>query len=231
MEFYKPPIEEEEWQNSLGMKFSYLEENHVSEVPFPLMKFEEYIANLLETVDYHKAQLILPNEDPAVVYETALVGSHLAEDFFKWMTLEEQNKGYLAENQSYELRVDVEHEKRDVVYGKDVFEDRAPLFAYVRTATYAALTLNSDPEGASVYINDRYEGKTGLRLSDLTLNPIEILFRLKGYRDEKRLIDLQSSIDHPVSVKMRESNGVDFAKEWKNSLGIPMLPLLSLIHI
>ena len=225
LEFYKPPIEEEEWQNSLGMKFSYFEENHVSEVPFPLMKFEEYIANLLETVDYHKAQLILPNEDPAVVYDTALVGSHLAEDFFKWMTLEEQNKGYLAENQNYELRVDVEHEKRDVVYGKDVFEDRAPLFAYVRTATYAALTLNSDPEGASVYINDRYEGKTGLRLSDLTLNPIEILFRLKGYRDEKRLIDLQSSIDHPVSVKMRESNGVDFAKEWKNSLGIPMLPL------
>ncbi|MDB4720570.1 SUMF1/EgtB/PvdO family nonheme iron enzyme [Verrucomicrobiales bacterium] len=225
LEFYKPPIEKQEWQNSLGMKFSSFQENHFSEVPFPLMKFEEYIESLPETVDYHKAQLILPNEDPAVVYETALVGPHLAEFFFKWMTLEEKNKGYLAENQYYELRVGVEHEKKDVVYGKDVFEDRAPLFAYVRTATYATLTLSSVPEGASVYINDKYQGQTGLSLSGLTPNPIEVLFRLKGYRDEKRWIDLQSSIDHPVSVKMRESEGVDFAKEWKNSLGIPMLPL------
>ncbi len=225
LEFYKPPIEGKEWQNSLGMKFNYLQKNHISEAPFPLMKFEEYIASLSETVDYHKAQLILPNEEPSVLYETALVGPDLAEDYFKWMTLEEKNKGYLAENQRYELRVGVEHEKKDVVYGKDVFEDRAPLFAYVRTQTYATLTLSSVPEGASIYINDKYQGKTGLSLSGLTPNPVEVLFRLKGYRDEKRWIDLQSSIDHPVSVKMRESEGVDFAKEWKNSLGIPMLPL------
>ena len=225
LEFYKPPIEGKEWQNSLGMKFNYLQRNHISEAPFPLMKFEEYIASLPETVDYHKAQLILPNEEPSVLYETALVGPDLAEDYFKWMTLEEKNKGYLAENQRYELRVGVEHEKKDVVYGKDVFEDRAPLFAYVRTQTYATLTLSSVPEGASIYINDKYQGKTGLSLSGLTPNPVEVLFRLKGYRDEKRWIDLQSSINHPVSVKMRESEGVDFAKQWKSSLGIPMLPL------
>lgn len=225
LEFYKPPIEGKEWSNSLGMKFSYLREDHISEAPFPLMKFEEYTASLSEEVDYHKAQLILPKEEPEVAYETALVGPKIAEDFFKWLTLEERKKGYLSENQNYELRLGVEHEKRDVVFGKDVFEDRAPLFAYVRTATYATLILSSVPEGASVYINEKYEGKTGLEVSGLTPEPIEVLFRLKGYRDEKRLIDLQSNIDHPVSVKMRKSKGVDFAKEWKNSLGIPMLPL------
>ena len=225
LEFYKPPIEGENWNNSIGMNFNYLQGSHVSEVPFPLMKFEEYIESLPETVDYHKAQLILPNKDPAAVYETALVGPDLAEVFLKWMTLEEKKKGYLAMDQHYALRLGVEHEKKDVVYGKDVFEDRYPLFVQVLTATYATLTLNSDPEGASVYINEKYEGKTGLRLTGLPANSVEVLFRLKGYRDEKRLIDLQSSIDHPVSVKMRESKEIDFAKEWKNTLGIPMLPL------
>ena len=225
LEFYRPPIEGKKWRNSLGMKFSSLQASHVSKVPFPLIKFEEYIATLSEEVDYHKVELILPNEEPPVIYETALVGPQLAEVFFKWMTLEEQNKGYLAENQYYEIRVGVDHEKKDVIYGKDVFENRAPLFACVRTANYAALTLSSVPEGASVYINEKYEGKTELSLSGLTPNSIEVLFRLKGYRDEKRFIDLQASIDHPVSVKMRESKGANFAKEWKNSLGVPMLPL------
>ena len=70
-----------------------------------------------------------------------------------------------------------ENEKKDVIYGKDVFENRAPLFACVRTANYAALTLSSVPEGASVYINENYEGKTELSLSGLTPNSIEVLFR------------------------------------------------------
>ena len=64
-----------------------------------------------------------------------------------------------------------------------------------------------------------------MRVTGLTPESIEILFRLKVHRDEKRLIDLQSNIDHPVSVRMRKSEGVDFTKEWKNSLGIPMIPL------
>lgn len=225
LEFFRPPVEGKEWRNSLGMKFSYLQESHVSEIPFPLVKFEKYIATLSEPVDYHKAQLIVPMEDPEVLHETALVGPEMADGFFKWLTMEEKNKGYLAENQHYELREGVEHEKRDVVFGNDVFEDRYPLFASVRTATYATLILSSVPEGASVYINKKYEGKTGLRVTGLTPESIEILFRLKGHRDEKRLIDLQSNIDHPVSVRMRKSEGVDFTKEWKNSLGIPMIPL------
>ena len=54
---------------------------------------------------------------------------------------------------------------------------------------------------------------------------MEITLRLKGYRDEKRLVELQPNIDHYVSVRMRLSVGADMSKKWNNSLGVPMIPL------
>ena len=76
------------------------------------------------------------------------------------------------------------------------------MFSTVQSPGYAQLKIESYPESALIYIKNELIGKTGLSLSDIKPEKLEIVFRLKGR--EKRLIDLQPNIEHHVSVKMRQ---------------------------
>ena len=225
LEFFQPPLNNKKWNNSLGISFFPSENGHISLIPFDLLVFEDFIKDKGGNIDYHEADILIKGDDVAEKYKTALVSEKIASSFFEWITVIERKAGYLSNKQYYALNKEIEHEKIDVKFGKDVFEQRYPLFSTVQSPGYAQLKIESYPESALIYIKNELIGKTGLSLSDIKPEKLEIVFRLKGYRDEKRLIDLQPNIEHHVSVKMRQSIGVDMSKKWKNSLGIPMIPL------
>ena len=225
LEFFQPPLNNKEWNNSLGITFFPSENGHISLTPIDLQVFEDFIKDKEGNIDYHEADILIKGDEAAEKYKTALVSEKIASSFFEWLTVIERKAGYLSDKQYYALNKEIEHEKIDVKFGKDVFEQRYPLFSSVQSPGYAQLKIESYPESALIYIKNELIGKTDLSLSDIKPEKLEIVFRLKGYRDEKRLIDLQPNIEHHVSVKMRQSIGADMSKKWKNSLGIPMIPL------
>ena len=225
LEFFNPPLNDSIWNNSLGMTFVPKDGAHISLFPMNLSVFENFIKEKQQTIDYHEANIYVTGQENSEELRTALVGEKTASLFFEWLTFIERQKGYLSDNQYYILNKGIDHEKSDVKYGKDVFEQRFPLFASVRSPSYAQLEIQSFPSSASVFLKDMLIGKTNLTLSDIKPERLEIILRLKGYRDEKRIVELQPNIDHYVSVRMRLSAGADMTKKWNNSLGVPMIPL------
>ena len=225
LEFFSPPKYGENWKNSIGMNFSFKNNEHLSSKPIDIKLFKEFLLDSDDIFDFHEAKILIVGSASQELNETPLVSENTAKAFYEWLTKVERSKGFLSGKQFYRLRLDVEHEKVEVKYGKDVFEKRFPLFAFVQSPATAQLNIISYPSSASVYINDRLLGETNLSLEDMKPEPLEILFRLKGYRDEIRLIELQPFFEHFVNVKMRLSVGIDMTKEWTNSLGIQMIPL------
>ena len=225
LEFFSPPKYGENWKNSIGMNFSFKNNEHLSSKPIDIKLFKEFLLDSDDIFDFHEAKILIVGSASQELNETPLVSENTAKAFYEWLTKVERSKGFLSGKQFYRLRLDVEHEKVEVKYGKDVFEKRFPLFAFVQSPATAQLNIISYPSSASVYINDRLLGETNLSLEDIKPEPLEILFRLKGYRDEIRLIELQPFFEHFVNVKMRLSVGIDMTKEWTNSLGIQMIPL------
>ncbi|MBD28738.1 MAG: hypothetical protein CMO38_05770 [Verrucomicrobiaceae bacterium] len=225
LEFFSPPKYAENWENSIGMKFIFRDNEHLSLKPINLKVFKDFLLDHGDSFDFHEAKILVVGSALKELNETALVSEDAARAFFDWLTKVERSKGFLSGKQIYKLRLDVEHEKVEVKYGKDVFENRFPLFACVESPATSQLDISSYPSSASVYINGRPFGKTDLSFEDMKPESLEILFRLKGYRDEIRLINLQPYFEHHVDVKMRLSMGIDMTKKWKNSLGIQMIPL------
>ena len=225
LEFFSPPKYGENWKNSTGMSFSFKDNEHCSSKPIDIKLFKEFLLDNNDIFDFHEAKILIGGSGSQELNETPLVSENTAKAFYEWLTKVERSKGFLSGKQFYRLRLDVEHEKVEVKYGKDVFEKRFPLFASVQSPATAQLSISSYPSSVSVYINDRLLGETNLSLEDMKPESLEILFRLKGYRDEIRLIELQPFFEHFVNVKMRLSVGIDMTKEWKNSLGIQMIPL------
>ncbi len=227
LEFYQPPVEGESWVNSRGIGFAFIDDRHVGERPFSPEEFAEFLAEREGTIDFHRA-VVVPAGDPGEEsYPTPLVSRQVGSAFCDWLTAEEQRRGFLAEDHYYTLDEGVAHEVRDLVYGKDVFEQRFPLFTSVRRANFATLTVDSEPRGAGIYIRGEYRGTTRGEVPRLRPGPLEIKVRLAGYRQEMRQLELLPGENHQLSVKLRESAGVIFGQPWTNGLGMKMLPLNS----
>jgi hypothetical protein len=68
------------------------------------------------------------------------------------------------------------------------------------------LLADSDPGGATVYINDQYKGKAPLRLR---LPPGKYMVRmtLSGYQDWNSQVDVGDSGDYPVTGRLKSQQG------------------------
>ncbi len=66
----------------------------------------------------------------------------------------------------------------------------------------ASLTINSDPGGASVYINGKSEGKTPLSRDSLTTARYSIMLKLAGYQDWLDAGYMVNSGQNEVNIKM-----------------------------
>jgi serine/threonine protein kinase len=68
------------------------------------------------------------------------------------------------------------------------------------------LLVDSDPSGATVYINDQYKGKVPLRLR---LPPGKYMVRmtLSGYEDWNSQVDVGESGDYPVTGRLKSQQG------------------------
>ncbi len=70
-----------------------------------------------------------------------------------------------------------------------------------KVKTFAVLKMQSNPQGAEVYIDDQYKGKTPSDIS-VTAEKHEVVIRLKGHGDWKAQLDLAKGGEIPLSIKL-----------------------------
>ena len=123
------------------MNFRFKDNEHCSSKPIDIKLFKEFLLDNDDIFDFHEAKILIGGSGSQELNETPLVSENTAKAFYDWLTKVERSKGFLSGKQFYRLRLDVEHEKVEVKYGKDVFEKRFPLFASVQSPATFILAL------------------------------------------------------------------------------------------
>ena len=82
LEFFKPPLNDSIWNNSLGMTFVPKDGAHISFFPMNLSVFENFIKEKQQTIDYHEANIFVTGQENLEELRTALVGEKTAGLFF-----------------------------------------------------------------------------------------------------------------------------------------------------
>ena len=223
LDFYRPPVPGEQWQNSRAMLFKPIARRHVAERPFSPQEFEEFLKEREAITDFHRAEVTAEGENKT--YQTVMVSRVVAREFFDWLTTQEKLTGYLAEDQYYALSTGVDNKKQEVVAGKDSQEERFALFSKVQKVEFSKLLVTSEPSGAGVYVNGEYLGNTEIEIPDRYPGILEVDIRLAGFRHELREIELQPGETYQLAVPLREDNSVVFGRKWINGMGMKLLPL------
>jgi hypothetical protein len=223
LEFYRPPVPGEQWQNSRAMLFKPIARRHVAERPFSPQEFGEFLKEREGIADFHRMAVI--PEGGNETYQAVMLNRKTAREFFDWLTAQEKLSGYLADDQYYSLNTDIVYGKSEAVTGKDSQEERFALFSKVQKVEFSKLLVSSEPSGAGVYINGEYLGNTEIEIPDRYPGILEVDIRLAGFRHELRTVELQPGETYQLAVPLREDNSVVFNRKWVNGIGMRFLPL------
>lgn len=68
----------------------------------------------------------------------------------------------------------------------------------------ATMRIQSEPQGASVHIDEREVGVTPLELEDLARTPVRVELELDGYRSESREVDLDAQREVELAITLAE---------------------------
>ena len=69
LEFFKPPLNDSIWNNSLGMTFVPKDGAHISFFPMNLSVFENFIKEKQQSIDYHEANIfVIGQENSCLLY-------------------------------------------------------------------------------------------------------------------------------------------------------------------
>ncbi|MCH5233806.1 MAG: PEGA domain-containing protein [Muribaculaceae bacterium] len=67
---------------------------------------------------------------------------------------------------------------------------------------YGYITLNSSPKGASVYLNDKFEGITPINNKRILIGNYKVTFELKGYKSEERNLIVEKDKSGELDVHL-----------------------------
>ena len=73
-------------------------------------------------------------------------------------------------------------------------------------AILVPLTLRSAPQGASVYINDRFKGKTPVTLM-ISTGEHQVRLTLRGYKETERRIIVDETMEYPLTFNLKTVSG------------------------
>jgi hypothetical protein len=75
------------------------------------------------------------------------------------------------------------------------------------TSTYGSIYVESDPEGAAVYLNSSYQGVTPLTLSSITPGYYDVLLTLEGYCDSINTVGVVTGDEADIYDTLISVNG------------------------
>lgn len=220
LDTFLPPKMNQVWVDSVGARY------------FPRVDFHEsgfvrheHFKKFLETkvkVDAYSVEKFSERgENVSIVMMTAKT----AQKFVAWLEADAKSQGLLEEDQCIVYQQD-----RSLQVGSaDKLEEKKKKQQYAtkciaKVIPYATLELTSTPAGADVYIDDEWVGVTPMTRPKLRPQKVKLEFNLDGYKASVQQIELSDNEMRPVSVKLKQNNGVVFGQEWINGLKLKMVP-------
>lgn len=201
------PIPGNPWINSLGVNFEpssrgvYVMNGMVSTQLFDL--FTE------------SANLQIPRTATQGI--AVLLSRDALWKFCDWMTAQDQSTGYLGADQYYRP-TDI-----SAANGGEIFRCET-------SNQFGSLLINSDPPGATVTVNGkRYPDTTPLTVTDVRLGPFEVLFEAPGHANKIQIGEVTGPEAIAVVETLTRDASVIFGEAWTNSLGMPLIPVGSLM--
>jgi hypothetical protein len=95
--------------------------------------------------------------------------------------------------------------------------------------TTGILELNSNPQGAGVYLDDQYQGITPLTLPSVAAGQHRLLFRAGGFQDYVMIVDVNAGSTVPVSVLLQANPTTPVSTPAGGKTGLPLiLPLCAI---
>ncbi|MFN3699613.1 MAG: PEGA domain-containing protein, partial [Dictyoglomus sp.] len=98
---------------------------------------------------------------------------------------------YSLPAKTYQLRI-VFSGYQERVETIKVEPNKTNYLSYILIPLYGSLSVNSVPQGAEVYLNGIYRGKTPLNITNLSPGRYQIQLRLNGYKDYVGFVDVYS---------------------------------------
>ena len=228
-----PPERDEVWMGPLGVK--YLPENdshksaHVGITEWAIFRREidpkleepKLKPHVFRSTDGGRIRdIVAVSEGSAARYAEWLTEKAILEGFLQERLVEEKdfagNREFVSDySHSFPVELLSKQARKAGLY---------PFQCEIRVIPYAILEVFSDPSGADVFIDGRYEGITPWKGS-VPPGQVEVILELDGY--ESRTVNpvLEDKGEEKVVEKLKKDASVEWDQPWSNSLGMKFVPL------
>ena len=220
MGIYAPPVAGEEWIDNFGIYYQPVDNNHISSGFVRRVQWQRFIRATNRKADV----VFIRYSESGVLRSIALVTPEDALAYCQWHTELAEEEGYLNEIQYISPQMELGFSNPQVspeIKQKDLM----PFRCLVQNIPFAQLEIQTQPEGASVFLNDEYMGVTPLTLPRVIPGRSTLSFQLEGYRRVSRRVNLEDGANEKVKVNLQRNNSVVFGVPWENSLGMRFVPL------
>jgi hypothetical protein len=220
LDTFLPPKMNQVWVDSVGARYFPRVDFHESGF-VRYEHFKKFLETNVKLDAYSVEKFSERGEEISIVMMTAST----AEKFVFWLEAEAKMQGLLEEDQCI-----VYKQNRSLLVGAaDKLEEKKKKQQFatkciVKVIPYATLELTSTPANADVYIDDEWVGVTPMIRPRLRPHEIKVEFSLDGYKTILRQLELSDNEVRPLSVRLKQNNGVVFGQKWINGLKVEMVP-------
>ena len=202
---YRPPRQRHDWQDALGAVYKPDNMTHRAENPVSVQQFETFLHNnpAVGNIPYERA----PGSDNV---RTTWEGISA---FTIWLTRLCERRGSIGRDHTLVALPEP---------GAPTAQDMCAYRMHTRQVQKTPISVHTNPEGATVWLNGQSLGISPLQGVRVPLAPYFMEIRMPGYATERR--SGLSPKDLVVNVVMKPNNSIIFGAEWVNSLGLVFRP-------
>ncbi|MFC4994082.1 SUMF1/EgtB/PvdO family nonheme iron enzyme [Rubritalea tangerina] len=216
---FRPPVENSVWYGPFGNAYLPHDGFHLS----GFIRSSNYNSYLTATKVESPAKFV-PFSESGESIEIALITEEQAQEYVAWLEMKARREGLLKYTQMMSFKQDP-----DLAATGFSAEDRnkgiLPTRILVKDIAYASINFMSDPAPARIYVNDDFVGYTPFKLENLRPQKFDIELRADGYQKYHHVVDLADNESFILNAVLKRNNGLVFGGNWKNSLGMPMVPI------
>lgn len=221
-EKFSPPRLDVPWTDPLGNFYLPKGEVHLSGF-ISKRNFNQFLSEAPGAKDL-KGFKFIPYSENGEKLNIALMTDDASTLYAEWIEKKALSNGLLESSQM----IAAERVEDLAATGYGDVEKKAgllPVRCVAKAIPWASLQIVSDPVGARVYIDDEWRGVTPMPVEKIRPGKVKVELSRDGYKKSGELLNLAEKEDRRYSVKLQPNNGVVFGKAWKNSLGVPMVPV------
>jgi len=223
-----PPVIGQLWEDALGVIYLPEGDTHVSSEYVGVREWAEFRSDVNEDFD---ARVVVDSAYGEKV-EIVAVSELLAEQYVKWLERRCRRNGYLRElseekrEENREIRLLFANDYQKSQLPEPILKSEArPFRCEVRVIPYAGFRIESEPEGAQVYIGGVPVGQTPWE-GAVPPGVVTYLVELEGYESKEGEVTLADKDNDPLVVELKvQADAVRFERRWSNSLGMEFVPM------